>query len=126
MVNSRTFVFVAQSVLPLSGGMRQLTSEYDMTVANNKIETYLPYFGRAYTAPIDPTKGGIEFTSHDFDYAVQRAGKNGWDIAIRPKDATDVRNMRLHVSKNGYASLQVVSNSRQEISYNGYIKRSSK
>src|SRR3954466_3781221 len=68
MVDSQTYVFVAQTVLPLSGRTRQLTSDYDMKVTRTSITCDLPYFGRAYQAPIDPTQGGIHFTSKDFEY----------------------------------------------------------
>jgi hypothetical protein len=122
LINSKNYVFVAQTVLPLGGRTRNLTSTYDLKVSGDTVISDLPYFGRAFAAPIDPTEGGIRFTSTDFNYNVNERKKGGWDIEILPKDAKDVRQMLLNVTESGYGSLQVISNNRQQISYNGYIK----
>jgi hypothetical protein len=122
LIESKNYVFIAESAHPLSGGFRQLTTEYDLRVLGDSIVAYLPYFGRAYAAPIDPTKGGIQFTSTDFEYSQQVRKKGGWNISIKPKDAQDVRQMTLFIRENGNASLQVTSNNRQAISFNGRIE----
>ncbi|HEX9508930.1 MAG TPA: DUF4251 domain-containing protein [Puia sp.] len=121
LVDSQNFVFKAQSAMPMSGRTRQLTSDYDLKVTKDQIVSYLPYFGRAYTAPIDPSQGGIQFTSKDFDYTVEARKKGGWDVQIKPKDYRDVQQMSLSISENGYATLQVTSTNRQAISFYGYI-----
>src|SRR5258707_9279971 len=56
LVDSQNYVFVAQSAMPMSGNVRQLTPDYDLKVSKSSIISYLPDSGRAYTAPIDPTK----------------------------------------------------------------------
>lgn len=122
MVDSQHYVFVAQSAMPMSGRTRQLTSEYDLNVSPTEVVSYLPYYGRAYTAPIDPSQGGIQFTSKSFDYTATPKKKGGWDVVIKPKDYRDVTSMSLSISVDGYASLQVTSSSRQGISFNGYIR----
>jgi hypothetical protein len=123
LLESKRYVFKAQFVLPMRGGSRQLTTEYDMKVSKDTIEATLPYFGRAYTAPIDPGKGGIRFTSTDFKYEVEERKKGGWNILIYPKDTRDARQLILNVSENGGASLRVISNNLEPISYNGYITK---
>ncbi|HEU4472293.1 MAG TPA: DUF4251 domain-containing protein, partial [Flavisolibacter sp.] len=57
-VESKRFVFKPQSAQPLSGPSRQLTTDWDMTVLNDSLIAYLPYFGRAFT-PVNPSSGGI-------------------------------------------------------------------
>jgi hypothetical protein len=121
LLDSKNFVFKAQSVSPTGGSIRQLTSEYDVRVSGDTVRTFLPYFGRAYSAPIGATSGGINFTSTDVDYQFKEGKKGRVEILIRPKDAQDVRQMLLSVSKSGYASLQVLSNNRQPISFNGIV-----
>jgi Domain of unknown function (DUF4251) len=122
LIDSKNYVFVAQSVTPTGGRFRSLTTEYDLSVLGDSVVAYLPYFGRAYTAPIDPTQGGIQFTSTNFEYIQTPRKKGGWTISIKPKDAQDVRELTLTASTSGSASLQVISNNRQAISYNGYIQ----
>jgi hypothetical protein len=121
LVDAQNYVFVAQSAIPMSGRARTLTSQYDMKITPASIVTYLPYFGRSDMPPIDPSQGGIIFTSKDFDYKLTAQKKGGWNIDIKPKDYRDVPRMFLTISADGYASLQVTSNTRQSISFNGYI-----
>ncbi len=121
LVDSQNYVFLAQSAMPMSGPVRQLTSDYDLKLTKSRVVSDLPYFGRAYVAPIDPSRGGIQFTSKDFDYKVTERKKGGWDIQIRPKDYSDVQSLNLSIFGDGHASLQVTSTNRQSISFNGYV-----
>ncbi|MBS1665733.1 MAG: DUF4251 domain-containing protein, partial [Bacteroidetes bacterium] len=125
LVESQNYVFKAQTVMPMAGSTRQLTSDYSLKVTKENIVSYLPYFGRAYTAPMDPSKGGIQFTSKDFDYTLTPGKKQGWTILIKPKDYRDVQQMTLSISSAGYATLQVTSTNRQPISFNGQIVKPS-
>ena len=125
IINEQKFVFNAQTVMPSSGRTRQLTSNYDLTISKDSVASWLPYFGRAFQAPMDPTKGGIQFTSTDFDYTPAQRN-DGWDITIKPKDTRDVQELYLTVFKNGNATLRVSSISRQPISFGGVITEKSK
>jgi hypothetical protein len=121
LIDARSYIFKAQTALPMGGRTRQLTSDYDVKVAKDSILAFLPYFGRAFTAPLDPSKGGIQFTSKNFQYTVSNKRKGGWDILIKPMDAGDVRQVSIMISEDGYGSLQVLSNNRQPIIFNGYV-----
>ena len=125
MIEAQDYVFKAQFVLPSRGRSRQLTSEYDLSVTKSKIEAYLPFFGRAYTAPLNPAEGGIKFSSSDFDYKVKEKKKGGWEIVMKPEDTREVTKMYLSVSTSGYASLRIISNNRDAISFNGYVQNRS-
>ena len=122
MVETQQYVFKAQFVSSISGLHRNLTSDYDLTVSNGRVISYLPYFGVAYAPPINLSGVGIEFTSTKFQYKTEKSRKDGWDITISPKDAEGVQKLYLHVSSNGYATLQVTSTNRQPISFNGIIE----
>ena len=76
MIDSQNFIFVPRTVSPLRGGIRELTSYYDLEVSKDSIISYLPYFGRAYTAPLNPSEVGVNFTSTNFEYKVA-PGKKG-------------------------------------------------
>ena len=121
LIESKNYVFTAKSVHPQSSSIRHLTSEYDMRVMGDSIVTYLPYFGRAYSAPVNLSQGGIQFTSTDFNYTAESKRKE-WIIVIKPREPVDVRELTLRVFKNGSASLMVNSTNRQSISYNGVIE----
>ena len=121
-VAAKQFVFQVNTVLPTSGRVRQVGSdEYQVRVSGDSLVSDLPYFGRAYSAPLK-SEGGLHFTSTKFEYSVSDKKKGGWDILIRPKDNSDVREFSLTVSDNGFATLRALSNNRQPISYNGVVK----
>ncbi len=122
LITAQHYSFEAQTALPVGMRNRQLTSGYELKVRKDTIDAYLPYFGRAYAATIGSNEGGIQFKTTDFKYTLTEAKKGGWDITIVPKNSGDTRQLILHVSQAGYASLQVISNNRQSISFNGYIQ----
>ncbi|NSL85412.1 DUF4251 domain-containing protein [Chitinophaga sp. Mgbs1] len=122
LIDGRNYVFIAQSALPMSGRVRQLTPDFNLTVTADSIISYLPYFGRAYSAPYGSTRSPLDFKSKQFDYNAAPGKKDGWNITIRPKDQQDIQTISLTVSSDGYASAQVTSNNRQPISFNGVIQ----
>lgn len=127
MIETKNFVFKAQSALPTSMSMRQLNGDnYDLRLFGDSLVSYLPYFGRSYTAPSPGSPGGYNFTSRKFDYTAKNKKKGGWDVVIKPKDVNDIREFNLTVSENGYATLRASSNNRQLITYNGTIVEAKK
>lgn len=123
MINNKEFIFVADRVNPLRGRSRHLTSEYDVTVKNDSLVSYLPYFGRAYQAPMNPSEGGIQFTSTNFSYEVSAKNKNGWQVVIRPKDQSGVQEFFFTIFDNGSATLNVTSTHKDPIVFSGNIEK---
>jgi hypothetical protein len=122
LVESRNYMFRAQTAVPLRGVARNLTSEYDMTISPTSLICDLPYFGRAYTSDFGANQSPMNFTTKIFDYTVTPQKKGGWEVTIKPKAGnSDVQQMILSIGQDGYASLQVISSSRDAISYNGSI-----
>jgi hypothetical protein len=119
-IDSKQFVFKAQTVLPMTGTSRFLTSDYEVKLLGDSLVSYLPYFGRAYSVTYGE-RGGIDFTSTKFDYKVKPGKKGGWDVIIITKDVKDAQRFNFTISDNGYTYLQVTSNNRQPIAFNGYI-----
>lgn len=122
-VDSSKFIFVAERVNPLRGGSRHLTSRYDVVVKKDTINSNLPFFGRAFQAPFDPTKGGIQFISHDFTYNITSKKEEEWSILIKLKDVNDVQQLIFNIFNNGTATLNVVNTHRDPISFYGYIEK---
>lgn len=121
LLERKTFVFIPQTVSPTGGRTRQITSEFFLRVSPDTVTSYLPYFGRSYSAPINPTQGGMDFRTTDFGYQVAKGKKESTLITIEPRNGTDVRQITMQIFPNGNASLQAISNNRQAISYNGHI-----
>ncbi|MEO7044556.1 MAG: DUF4251 domain-containing protein [Ferruginibacter sp.] len=123
LVDSRKFLFIATDVSPMTGNTRNLTSEYDLKILPDTITAYLPYFGRVTSPGIELIngEGGIKFTATNFAYTVSDGKKGRKNIEINIKENIDVRKLSMTIFSNGKANLNIVSNGRQPISYNGYI-----
>ncbi len=123
LVDSANFIFEAQSVMPLRGEYRNLTSAYDVNVTKDTLRSYLPYFGRAYSAIYNETTSVLDFRSTKFSYTVSPHKKNGWNIEIVPKDNPAIQRYFFTVYDNGSASLNVTCTSRDAISFNGIVQQ---
>ncbi|MGI4750892.1 MAG: DUF4251 domain-containing protein [Janthinobacterium lividum] len=124
MVDNQNYVFMAQFANPLGWRTINLNYNYDVVISKDSIDSYLPYYGRAYVAPInptDPSETGIQFKSKQFDYQNSPSKKGSWEVTIVPHDIKETRKFILNISDEGYASLNVTSNNRQSITFNGYI-----
>lgn len=120
MIGAQQYIFKPQTANPMRGRTIQLTTEYTVKVSKDTITADLPYFGRAFTAPMDPSKGGIQFSSTQFEYTLENA-RRGWQVTIKPKDVGDVQQFFFNIFSNGSATLQVTSTNRTPISFNGYV-----
>jgi len=121
LIESQNYIFKAEQVFPQSGKSRMLTTDYDLSITIDSIISFLPYFGRSYTASLNPEESGIKFTSTDFEYQNTKK-KKSWEISIKPKDVSDIQEISLSIFDNGTANLNVSSTNRQNISFRGYIK----
>ena len=120
-IDSRHYTFKAQVMLPVSGRSRQLTSDYDVRITRDTVISVLPYFGRAYSAPLGTDDNGLRFTSKDFDYTIMPKKKDGWNVKIKIKDVSGSQQMDMSIFSNGTASLQVTGTNREPVSFTGYI-----
>ncbi len=121
-IEKQYYVFGAQSATPMSGMTRNLSAGYEVKVTKDSVISYLPYFGRAYAAPLPNAEGGIKFTSTKFNYSMSANKKGTWDISIKFNDVNDTREFTFSISQDGYGTLQVLSADRQAISFYGYVE----
>ncbi|MDN3585488.1 DUF4251 domain-containing protein [Pedobacter aquatilis] len=107
----------------MGGGTINLTgSQYDLKVTKDSVVAYLPYYGRAFNAPYNPTEGGIKFKSKDFSYKLSKNKKGSYTVNIRTKDLKQENfQLTLMVSQNGYGNLFVFSNNKQSINFQGTL-----
>ncbi|MEE1946079.1 DUF4251 domain-containing protein [Pedobacter sp. KR3-3] len=139
IVEDKNYTFVATSATPLNGsdinnilskmpgggangGNINLTgSNYDVRITKDSLVAYLPFYGRSYTAPLSNEESGFKFTSKNFIYDTTKRKRGGWDVRIYAKDVKDGPQLTFSISESGYATLSMVSNNRQAITYNGYL-----
>jgi hypothetical protein len=110
----------------MGGRSINVNYSYSMRISKDTIDAYLPYFGRSYTAPTDPSQLGIRFVSTDFVYTSEVKKNGSYDIKIEPKDISNTQllglRMYFNVSNSGYGNLNVQFTNRQSISFYGTIE----
>lgn len=131
-LNNRTFTFEAQQVVPRdyrisqlfpnAGQIYHLNAGYEVKVRPDTLDVHLPFYGRAYQAPMDPTKGGIKFTSTDFDIKAGKDRKGNTELTFLPRDSREVQQMFLTVSASGYATLNIISYQKETINFYGIVQ----
>ena len=122
LVEGGSYFFRAQNMYPTGGRARVINETYyTLTVQPGELSADLPYAGRAYQAPVNPTDVGVKFSSKEFTVDKKTTKKGDLEIKFTPKDVQDVRECLLTVYKNGNANLLVTFNQRQNISYQGIV-----
>lgn len=125
-VSDADFTFKATYAYPTGYRQIYLSPFYDVKVSPDTVRVYLPYYGRAYVAPIHPDEGGIKFISTDFDYQLYPGKKKGnWRVAVRTKDTGREITLNFDIWENGTVRLHVSDPNRQSISFNGKLTTAS-
>jgi hypothetical protein len=121
MIDSRLYQFHALSATSMKGKTIQLSSEYFLKLNKDSLDVDLPYYGRSYTADYPGTDLSIRFISNKFSYSADTTKKGGWEITIIPKNESKANKINISISSSGYCNMNISSNTRQAISYYGYI-----
>ena len=134
LIEQQRFTFMAHSVSPTEdarynvrnmfpngSNLYELSAGYDLRVTPDSVIAYLPFFGRSFTAPMNPNEGGIKFTSTHFSYK-KHMRKGSHEIEIKPADNREISHVFLTITPAGYASLRVLSVNKSAIAYNGVVE----
>jgi hypothetical protein len=119
-VNNNHWRFTATNVNPTYGRFRNLTSDYFVSVNNNKLVVALPYYGKL-NSPAGAFEGNpLDFESTSFDLSKETRGNGGWTVNIKTPDP-EVQLMVITLFDNGTAQLSITMTNRTGISYNGRV-----
>lgn len=121
-IENQDYTFIPTTALPSSGKSINLGYSYSLNVSKDTVNSYLPYFGRAYVAPMSTDEGGIKFVSTDFEYTLTKGKKDMWEAVIKPQDNAKRYTLTLQIGNTGYATLTVQDTNRQTISFYGKIE----
>ena len=122
-VERSDFIFEATYAYPTGYRSVYLSPYYNVKVSPDTIKAYLPYYGRAYRAPMNPREGGFNFTSTNFDYKLIPGNKKGnWQSEVTIRDLDRPVTFRFDIWENGTARLDVNDMNRQAISFQGNIE----
>jgi len=121
MVNDTDFVFVARTALPT--GMKSVNLTTNSNYVKFKpglIDSYMPYFGRAYSSVGYGTDTGLKFSGKPEELKIAKT-KKGFQIDAVVNSTNDRFILSLNVGFEGSTSLTITSNNRSTISYQGEI-----
>jgi len=121
MVNAKEFVFVGRTAMPTGFKTMNLTTNTNYVKFHpDRIESYMPFFGTAYSGIGYGGDNGLKFDGKPENYSVTKGAKN-YQVIASVKGTNDFYNISLSVSFDGSALLSINSNNRSSISYNGEI-----
>lgn len=126
ILDGKRYSFEPTSMTPMRGSTRQVNGGFSLDLRGDTLRVYLPYIGRAYSAPYGSSDAGYDFTSTSYDYTVKEGKKKSYNITIKVKDKFSGTTFYITAYDNGSASLRANSSDKQDISYNGYIKEPKK
>lgn len=120
MLDKRLYKIDFSRAFPMSGPSFPLSYSYFISVIGDRVESFLPYFGIAYSLPMDGGEG-LRFTAPITGYT-DTSGRNGKRVisftARTPEDSYD---FRLEVFPTGSSHLTVNSGKKQNISFSGQM-----
>ena len=123
LISNFDFKFSATYAYPQQYSSIYLSPYYDVNVSSDTVTAYLPYYGRAYSAPMNPSEGGIKFESTNFEYDIEKGKKEGnWLVVIKTKDTSRPFTLNFNLWDNGTGRLEVHDRDRQSISFQGTIE----
>ncbi|MFT3748592.1 MAG: DUF4251 domain-containing protein [Agriterribacter sp.] len=120
-ITSGKWVFIANQAMPQSGRSRMLTTRYSVILNNDTLTSALPYFGRAYAAPIGETTSPLDFSSTNFTLSKNESGAGRWNVNIKTNDVREVQVYNFTLFTNGSAQLSVQLTNRSPISFSGRV-----
>ena len=120
IIVSENYKITVSTAIPMSGRTVQLTSPYSISVRNDSIISYLPYYGRAYSIPYGGGDGLI-FKAPILTYSMKTTKKGNADIKFTARSPEDKFDFKVTVSESGYANIQVTMQNRQSITFYGTL-----
>jgi len=121
MINAKEFVFTGRYANPTGYKSVNLASTTNYVKFEPElIESYMPYYGRAYSGAGYGGDEGLKFTGKPEEYTFTK-GKKNYQVDATVKGEKDTYRLSLSVGFEGSATLTVTSNNRSAISFTGEI-----
>lgn len=122
MLKNKDFVFSPTMAIPMNGASIQLNYSYSTHITGDTINSYLPYYGVAYSVKYGNRTSPFDFTKPIKNYTTEK-DKKGYVVKFDVQNGMDHLKFSFHISENGYTNLNVISTNRQSISFYGRIEK---
>jgi hypothetical protein len=105
---------------PLGGMPRHVTSNYELKINGDEVDSYLPYAGEAYRLPYGGGKG-LNFKGKLQGYSVTQTTSNRYVVEFDVINEEDAYHYRIDMFTNGKAIIDVIARDRDAISFDGEL-----
>lgn len=117
-LDTRHYTIAVDWMKPLGGMARHVTSNYELKVNGDEVDSYLPYVGEAYRLPYGGGKG-LNFKGKIEDYTITYLTSNRSHIEFRVTNDEDTYYFRIDVFNNGKSIIDIIAQERYAISFDG-------
>lgn len=118
LVNAQKIKIDVDIAYPMTGASINLTSMYSLTVRNDSVYSYLPYYGVAYNIPYGGGSGLI-FNAPITNYELKYKKDGTANIQFKTSSPDDNITYSISIYTSGKADIYVTPINRQGISYHG-------
>ena len=112
------FTIAVDWMKPLGGMPRHVSSNYELKVNGDEIDSYLPYVGEAYRLPYGGGKG-LNFKGKIDNYTISYPTSNRAHIEFSVTNDEDPYFFRIDVFNNGKSIIDIIARDRDAISFDG-------
>ena len=117
-LDTRHYTIAVDWMKPLGGMPRHVSSNYELKVNGDEVDSYLPYVGEAYRLPYGGGKG-LNFKGKIENYSITYPTSNRSHIEFTVTNEEDSYYYRIDVFNNGKAIIDIIARDRDAISFDG-------
>ena len=117
-LDTRHFTIAINWMKPLGGMPRHVTSNYELKINGDEVDSYLPYMGEAYRVPYGGGKG-LNFKGKIENYKMVKSTSNRLVIEFDVNNQEDYYHYRIDLFTNGKAVIDVIAQDHDAISFDG-------
>lgn len=118
LINSGRYTIEVDRAIPMNGKQVNLTSMYNLELRGDSAVSYLPYFGRAYTAPYGGGNG-LRFDESIKDLELSYDKKGTAKVKFSVRTSEDNYTFNVQVFSNASAIINVTPVNKQGITFYG-------
>lgn len=120
-VETRNFKINVNYAYPVGAKPMQLSSPYFLKVKGDTVNSYLPFFGRAYNVPYGGGKA-LNFDGRILRYATEKVKSDRTIIQMQIVNEEAEYLYTVDLFDNGSATIDVMSHSRESIRFSGNME----
>lgn len=126
LVNSGRYTFAAEKIITKKGESSQVDYGAGLDISKDTLIVYLPEADNIPGTSLNTLASGI--TCIHFGYNMMPGANSSYDVSIIPeenysKDVKNIKKITIHISKQGYADLTLLTADRGPMAYHGYIRQ---